>query len=267
MSSNAVEQMRINDNINGFKEIINKPISDSKSHTPHLLVSAIFSNYYNVKNIKKLIFDFDDTLVSRDTNLLNISNHNCELVNQLNDVAICTGNSIKKLIGFFNNITVYANRGIDVYLLNVFQYVLLKCLDNSFKMNKKEIDSIYKTLVELNVNKELIDVRENSVVAIKPIVKEDRELIVTLLKDRFENFEVKSVGRSTIEICKPGLGKDIILNDLNNFTFVGDEIDGNDKPLINQDKVNFISVKGVKETNMLLTVILHERTFSNNSSR
>ena len=272
-SSLAVKEMFISEKILtqlsvlNFKDIVIKDISNKKAHLPKELVLTIFSHYFNVNQDKMLVFDFDDTLVSRDEQLKHVSYQNCNMVNKLTNVCICTGNSIKKLVGFFDYIDVFSNRGLDFYHLGLLDYSYNKCLDNKLKLSEEDILFIQNTLIDLNIDTKLIDVRDNSIIAIKPIVKQERELIVNLLKDKFTNFDTKSVGRSTIEISKIGLGKDVILKEYSSFTFIGDEFNGNDKPLTNKQGVDFIKVSGVEDTNMLLTIILHERTFSNNSSR
>lgn len=273
-SSLAESEMVISENILtqinkifNFKDIIIKDISNKKAHLPKELVLTIFSHYFNVNYDKMLIFDFDDTLVSRDEQLKYISYQNCNMINKLNNVCVCTGNTIKKLVGFFDCINVFSNRGLDFYHLSLLDYSYVKCLDDKFKLSEEDIMFIKNTLIDLNIDTKLIDIRDNTIIAIKPIVKQEREFIVNLLKDKFINFDTKSVGRSTIEISKIGLDKDVILKHYSSFTFIGDECDGNDKPLTNKHGVDFIKVSGVEETNMLLTIILYERAFSNNSSR
>ena len=263
ISKSADSSMNITSNLlydlsKNFKRVIFDYFGTNTSHDGFKVINSILRDYYNFSN-DEIVFDFDDTLVSRDTRLKEISFENCYLINKLKNrnIYICTGNNIKKLIGFFDDIIVYSNRGLDVYKLNRFNYKLIKTLDNKKKLTDKDVENIVSKIKHY-VTEDMIDVRDNSIIAIKPFIGKEREDLLNILKNVFLNFDVICAGKTTIEISKKDIQKDIIFSEFSHFNFIGDEFDGNDKSLYCNKNVNFLKVKDVKDTNIILRVLCNE---------
>lgn len=252
----------------------------------------LYSDYF--------MFDYDDTLVGRGNLYPKSSHYNSISLNMLKydlNVSVCTGNSIKALnlkidkgFGATINFTypnkpldVFADGGVNKYAYDCFkpalndhsddgiQTTLVECIDTSVKINPDgEFGSIaiIEKLRNAGISISKIENRGDVMLSIKPIDPEYRQSILNLVSLILKNsgLVVKSAGRTTIEICKPGLSKTqavkYILAEANgkNITYVGDELDsGNDYPVANlstlHNNLKCLKVKSPTDTAFFLKVL------------
>ena len=101
--------------------------------------------------------------------------------------------------------------------------------------------------------------RFNTIIAIKPINDDYKEVVINLLRLLFPELMIITAGKTTVEISKQGLNKGIITSCwFNNkrIAYVGDEYEtGNDVELFRNKKVNFVKIDSVFDTNIFLRVL------------
>ena len=227
----------------------------SSKHSSTKLVKTIFNNFYReaLKN-DYFIFDYDDTIVARGGANKIISDNNVSLLREFKKHwSICTGNTIKAIIPFntLSDTPIYADGGINLYFENK-----VECIAPELLFTEAQVETIIKFLTKIKIPLSKIQNRGNAIIAIKPIANEYRPMLAELLELKFPLFEVKITGRSTVELCKEGLNKSILIKVLGQpVTYVGDEPWGNDREVANQPNVTFVHVNNVNDTNMLLKVL------------
>lgn len=249
-------------------------------HDPILLAKACFKSYYNVlkTDFKNIIFDFDDTLYSRnnideyiDESIKNIIKLN-ELSKKINCL-IASGNDYKHIyskisciLGTHENIhfKIYADGGLVEYRENK---VFKETYPKDFVVNN--VDDIFNILQELGIKKENILLRGVlndmcMIVSIKPLDNNYRILLQKYLEQKFKDLNIqntaKITGRTTIDIINSKYDKYLLFElnkniDKNETLYIGDEVDnGNDRLIAKQCK-KYIQVKSVFETNLILELL------------
>lgn len=273
ISSSAEENIRIAvDDIDKlrskYSHVIYENISNGPKHHPTKLVKAIFKDYFNFDKIETnspLVFDFDDTIYSRDTEDEELSKENCSLLQQIQksrSIYICTGNDINHLLGKFKfPIGVFADGGVNYYTIEEYSKHLQQCLDSTMLFSEAEKTHYINMLYACGIPAEKIHDRNSSIIVIRPIDKAYRTSIYILISTVLtwdSRIKVLATGRSTVEISKAELSKQVIMDKYfksGRITYIGDEHDGNDAPLFNNDRVDYITISSAKDTNMLLRII------------
>jgi 2-phospho-L-lactate transferase/gluconeogenesis factor (CofD/UPF0052 family) len=287
-NTKANPDMQPDDNFMKFKgwNYISEDISEVggnvKVHDGRKLAKIIMFDYY-WKHLKNdiFVFDYDDTLVGRNSTYNDASRDNKDLFLRCSTIpdkffSICTGNSIKA-INFkdhrnsASNVVIYAECGVNRYelkneLTNVFESLELTLspptvLAPEYIFSQKQIDEVMETLEEIGINISKIQNRNNAIISIKPIDVEYRKPLAMFIQMMFPNLAVRITGRTTIDISL-GATKDVIMKELSTFntgriTVVGDESHegGNDYSLAMHDRTDFIDVKNPKDTNVFLTTL------------
>ncbi len=264
---------------------------NSKVHDGRKLAKLIMFDYYGQKlQNDAFVFDYDDTLVGRNSTYSDASKSNKELFLRCSTLpgkffSICTGNSIKAVN--FNdchysaaNVVIYAEGGVNRYELRselsnetMFEDISLtlspaKVIAPEYIFSQEQIDKIMMSLENIGINISKIQNRNNAIISIKPIDPEYRKPLIILIKSIFKDLTVKEGGRTTIDISLGGT-KDVILSAIpcgpeDKITVVGDESHdgGNDYSLSVNQRVNFINVKTPRDTYVfLLTLAIFLKVF------
>lgn len=240
-----------------------------KKHEPRKLIYNIFYHYYYPYIHEQIqIFDYDDTLVARGEERQKVSYDNIRLFNEIKDksVWISTGNTPKAIKRGFKSINLLADGGVNLYRIDEQgDAVFVSCLNNKLIFTKNEIYGIIDSITNVGIDVSKIQVRGKVMASIKPIAPEYRQPLVILLTSLFPEYIVKSTGRTTIDIYKPGLSKTIAidglfkdsLDDTPTFTFVGDEWyeGGNDYEMSKIERCAFLKIRDVRDTNMYLRIL------------
>ena len=259
-----------NDNYN----IVVYPMGNVKGkHIGERYVKAILKIFYDLKpmtDYDKIIFDFDDTLWSRNEDLIDISIDNIKRLNALNDKAlIVSGNSYKSIRTKLSR--VYGS-GLDTFNIDIWADANSTLFKNNNPINyakdllidKKYISNIIEFLHSLGLpDFEINDSDHPAYIKIKPLSEIERTLLVALIDAKFSDYAVKAMktGYTTVDIIsqcntKGKLFSDIVDPDNELHTlYLGDEIDsGNDKD-ISKLCSQCIRVASVKDTNIILKLL------------
>lgn len=260
---------------NSSMNIVKKSMGNTNGkHDSQLFATELLKLYYGITSPCKydyILFDFDDTLYSRDNSKRDYSNSNLALINKLKEkinVEIVSGNTYdsirEKLIPFF---------GLDQSKL---PDIWADANSNLYK-NDIIVESIEEHAIsESDVKKiiDIIDIHEilkekisyacylASVVNIKfkPLSELERELLCDLINDHLnlDSAVAISTGKTTVDIVSKHNSKANTLKKLegHKLLYVGDEIDkGNDSEIALACD-SYIKVSGVEETNVFLRLLL-----------
>jgi len=223
------------------------------------LIESILSDFYKNPNKEDLfLFDWDDTIKSRNFHKQNISDLNIEMAKKLNNRFIISGNSIREI----NFDKVYAENGINYY-----ENGKLIKTKKEFHINKF-IKPVISELKKIKLSSSLISNRENACITIKPIPEKFRPLLKSyltlILKPKENNLKIKITGKSTIDIIHKNTNKiiaiyDIIHNNTKRVFYIGDEYkNGNDSEIYKNRKelkINFIKINNITDTQLFLKII------------
>jgi len=253
---------------------------NKKTHDGRKLMKMIMFDYYFPTMLNDtFVFDYDDTLVGRNSTYQEASKSNKELLircsNTLRSMGksfcICTGNSIKA-INFGDlrmlspRISIFAEGGVNRYELtsetdqDFSTSTTLsagKIIAPKFIFSQDQITHIISNLEKIGINLSKIQNRSNTIVSIKPIDPEYRLPLLTLIRILFKDLTVEATGRTTIDISL-GATKNVILKELKGrITVIGDESHegGNDHSLFINDRVDFVNVKNPKDTYVFLLTL------------
>ena len=246
--------------------------NEGGKHNPILLAHEIYKLYYGLdKSFEKYIFDFDDTIWSRDDRYKNISTYNVELVRTLGPrAAILSGNTRESIESHIDNIENFD--------------VMISCEANGLVCHKGKV--LWEDPEDFDIpctdrleyiptwlKKEYdIDVTGsvNSVgtcYKLKPINSQQLRKIITDLLNLYYigafvswDVEAKMTGRTTIDITLISNSKESMLKhicvDPQQCMYIGDEVDsGNDQEAAKACG-HSVHVKDVYETNLILRLIV-----------
>jgi hypothetical protein len=216
------------------------------------------------------LFDYDDTLVGRGDSLPKASSFNIKAISLLNDlsqVAICTGNTIRSVrletqvtaadraeTSVSKPLVVFADGGVNKYCCSLYDRdgrpSVLGCLSECIfpdalfaTAGSGNVNEIVQWLQRAGIPARRIDNRDDALIAIKPIEKEHRRAFICLVRYIIRDLidlEVRESGISTVEIHKKSLSKVHALKYLKQasstpsltMTYVGDEcFSGNDRDI------------------------------------
>lgn len=267
-----------------------QPLPDCRIHDPNALALAVAQAYFHEYiGSDYFIFDYDDTLVGRGNVFPLASGDNVNNILSLNkktNVAICTGNSIKAInlrrsIFDFEaeepTLDVYADGGVNKYRYittlsenrdDGIASALVERLNPNVLFEEDVAEEMISRMCAEGIPLSKIENRGNAIIAIKPIDSEYRNIVANLIKHLFRGYrgvQVKTTGRTTIEIQRVGLTKmDTIHHILkkenpNQITYVGDELRrGNDSVVreASLSNVRCLEVRDPSQTAFFLRTIL-----------
>jgi hypothetical protein len=244
-------------------------------HIGKKYATAIFKIYYNlIEKYDKIIFDFDDTIWSRDerNDLINKSIENLKLINCCfgEKAIIISGNSYSsiqsKLFKVFGtdlkelNINIWADANSTLYVGNdVVDFISELSIGDKYIYIKKYLSDIFDINSTINSSSRPVCLK------IKPLKSKERLLLNAYLNDYlFEKLDMghcKAIctGTTTIDILHKLNNKKIILEQKFNanerILYIGDEVDcGNDYEISHMCDT-FIHTSGVVETNLLIKLL------------
>lgn len=241
----------------------------SHQHDPSKLAHAVGSVYFaDYMRSDIFVFDYDDTLCSRErsqlqrTNRANVNGIAC--LNALTKVAICTGNSVNAIdlsadtevageqLNGHARLHVFADGGVNEYLIHP---ATAGCESNAGLYPERCISpdallpaegsysapALVSALERVGIPREMISIRGNAIIAIRPVERRDRAAVICLARRIVSgsDLQVREAGTTTIEICKPALSKSAAVKHLFSpvsgqarITYVGDELEcGNDQDI------------------------------------
>jgi hypothetical protein len=281
---------------------LSTPNDAADKHNPAKLAFAVGSTFFrDYLDSDFYLFDYDDTLVGRGQTHGSASRFNVGALPRLNsliDVGICTGNTIRAIrldqapaelndsahsVG--KPIPVFADGGINEYSyatrvdsrVQREDGVSAKCIWPSAQLPRHGpygANGIISALLRVGVSPDTIENRGDALIAVKPVAVDDRESLICLLQHVVEGsgLEVREVGTTTVEICRPTLSKSCALRyfyeSCGRFlkvTYIGDEFNsGNDRDIAElsstQAELKCLHVESPTKTAFFISVLIEHLT-------
>jgi HAD superfamily hydrolase (TIGR01484 family) len=257
--------------------------NNNGKHDPDKLARFVYQRHYQLENYydKPVIFDFDDTLYSRDSEELPVSLQNVNLMNSLGEksfVAICSGNSYERLKG-----RLFPIVGPLDYNFRLFcDGGLVEYVDEKIVNSKKLIDSKflmdtsaeYYEMVEDAIEKISSEPEEFTIefrgeidnylacFSITGMKQEFRTLMYYYLKATLKEYplNIRLTGRGSIDITIKEYDKNKLfeISNLNkdNCLYIGDETEQGNDENIAKIVSHKIQVSSPYETNCILKLLL-----------
>jgi 2-phospho-L-lactate transferase/gluconeogenesis factor (CofD/UPF0052 family) len=245
---------------------ISKTEDKPDKHDPQSLADAIGCVYFrDYLNGNFVLFDYDDTLVGRGNRYPRSSRVNMRALHDLNrliGVGICSGNSIRAINATGEtgaplsrlqiedkSIQIFADGGLNEYKFHTDLTGVragghlepVRCIYPDALLPASgayAVERVIEGLLRAGLPFSSIENRGNALIAIKPVAPDDRSAVVSLVRHILagSDLQVRSSGKTTIEICKPTLSKVWSVRSLFDrfdetlkLTYVGDECaSGND---------------------------------------
>jgi len=240
--------------------VINEKIKNKDKHDPDELAFTIFDSYFNFDDFNTLIFDFDDTIFSRNIKDVDVSLENNNLINKLYDkykIILFTGKKLSEIPKELKCNYYATNYGSTIYKDN-------KIIYKNFELKTNELNEIFDVLRDISFNVSKIENRNNCIISLRFLDYEYREVLHKYLLIKLPDLQVIKAGISTIDIMKKDNNKynnfkkllELIDIDKNKVFYIGDEINGNDKDMIK--KLPSLHVKNVYDTNVFLKYLLRK---------
>lgn len=250
-------------------------------HNSEKLSKCIFRLYYGMcsyNRYDKILIDFDDTIWSRNYNT-DEKSHKVSIENiNLIDKHLCTNTSIisgntfdsicKKLTEVFGSaecsskIPIWADSNSMKFFVG--SQVPADYID-SLIIDIEDKKEIYKFLHHLGLNFTVNNDSLTSNIKIKPLSNLERRLLSGylndyLFRDKLDKYIAKPTGTTTVDIVTKNNNKSSVFNYLNlkdSVTlYIGDEIDNGNDLEISKLCTNYIKVKDVFETNLVLRLLI-----------
>lgn len=241
-------------------------------HDPQKISEFISQVYFGLieNEYSEFLFDFDDTLWSRnwktDENEYLVSVENMRLLSSLSskiEIKVISGNSFesiqKKISKVFgtkdHNITIWADANSILYKNSKY----ISHIRKNMIENIEEVESYIKETLGFESVEKRGYLPYVSSIAVKPVKGQLRRIATECLNRWFESkkipLEAKETGYSTIDVVVSNNSKVDTIYNLEDFYYVGDEVDeGNDKDIAKLSKCSF-HVHSVTETNALLKAL------------
>ena len=209
--------------------------------------------------IENIFIDYDDTIISRNENDINISLKTKDLIEKLSeylDVCIVTGKSYKEVS------TVKVNS----YLTN---YGCRFIKDNNIKdilvLDKFVYNKLYNVLKKIQFNFSLYENRDGNIISLRFLDKDYRNVLYEYLSIMFkDNLDIKilKAGTGTIDIIPKDVDKlngiiSIFNHDyIKKSIYIGDEDEGNDKNVLTKlDNYKSYKVNSPYDTYTILMLL------------
>jgi len=240
-------------NLEGFsdKTQIGDYITEDKHN--HVLVKDILDSYYNYNDENKLIFDYDDTIFSRSDDEIDVSLENIKLIDELSQhTFLFTG---KKMAEIDENLSM--DKFFTCYGSSVYDTGRKKVLTYS-SLTASEIREIIGILKDVSFNFSKIENRDNCIISLRFLEDSYRDVLFKYIEISLPDLKVLKAGKQTIDIMKMDNHKMSNFNKAfsssDDIFYVGDELDGNDKDMINE--LNSLHVQSVLCTNTFLKYLI-----------
>jgi 2-phospho-L-lactate transferase/gluconeogenesis factor (CofD/UPF0052 family)/hydroxymethylpyrimidine pyrophosphatase-like HAD family hydrolase len=227
-------------------------LDEFKNHNDRLAYE-ILDEYYTYKNESKLLFDYDDTIYSRNEHEVDISLENIELISSLDkEVFLFTGKKIGDIdekLHMSKFFTCYGSSVYDQKREKVITYSGLKSTD---------IKNVIDVLKEINFNFSKIENRDNAIISLRFLEESYRDVLIKYLELKLTDLMVLKAGKQSVDIMNKDNSK--ILNfkrafsEMTDTFYIGDEINGNDKDMLKE--LNSLHVSGVSSTNAFLKYLI-----------
>lgn len=258
--------------------IVYKSMGNIKGkHDPDKYAEAILSIYYGIENstvddFDKVLFDFDDTIWSRqselDKHLRDVSIENLKNINDnISDKSyIISGNSYSaikdKLCSVYGadldgfNIKIWADANSTLYSKDkVIDFI------DDFVINNNAIECLNRLGTELGITFTEHGIKPVCL-KIKPLQDLERKLLVKVINGLYvwTDCIAYATGTSTVDVLSNNNSKSAVY-DYCNFDkyktlYIGDEVDsGNDEDIAERCTLA-IKVKDVEETNVVLKLLI-----------
>ena len=259
---------------NSDYNIVVYPMGNVKGkHIGEKYVKAILKTFYDLKPLShydKIIFDFDDTLWSRNPDLLEISIDNIKRLNTFTDKAlIVSGNSYTSIR---NKLSRVYGSGLDSFDICIWADANSTLFKNNnpityakdLLIDKSYIKDIIKFLNSLDMSDfEINDNNYPAYIKIKPLSELERTLLVALIDTKFSNYNIKAMktGYTTVDIISKNNTKGQLFTDTIDpekemtTLYLGDEIDSGNDEDISKLCSQRIRVNSVKDTNIILKLL------------
>lgn len=267
VNSDARDSMRQTESRHNFVKLPMGNINGKHDATKYS--RALFNVYYGLHfDYDKLLFDFDDTVFSRDANEESISIENLKLVNALGDRAIIvSGNSYQsiraKIAKAYGddlsqwNVDIWADANSVLYRNDKEAKVLEKhIITADVKGQLDKLTKKYKVNVE-TVGSSPVNYK------IKPLNQSQREELAKQINDKCGKVvKAKLTGKTTVDVVGLQNDKVSVFEECNlqdkKTLFVGDEITSGNDVGISQKCSEALRVSGVWETNLILRLLIGE---------
>ncbi len=238
-------------------------------HCPELFARAVLDVYFGlIGKFDTVIFDFDDTLWSRETtesaqktsieNLCLLQDRFCE------KTIIVSGNSFdsirRKILQVYESLSsfhipIWADANSTLYLQGKKINRIDKCV-----LSQESVKSIMAVVDELGITDKTVIIDSDGVVniKIKPLADKVRDDVCSALNDSDNNYLACKTGKTTVDVLSKNNNKSIVLDYIDRhgrILYVGDETYmGNDVVIAGKCSA-FCQVKSVFETNILLRLL------------
>lgn len=249
------------------KNYVDTMKNDDGLHDADLLASAIIRCRYDLRDVR-LVFDFDDTLYARSTDLVETSHHNIKLASRLDECIILSGHKHQNIqtkiagvlgVGFLqdSNFDIYSAYGMvrhnkDVRCITSPECAMTDGRLEQIKLFAKEYDLSYE--VRMFDDKPLY-------VSIREVHPGLRKLIRDFLRTKLDDqLDIRIAGKASIDIIHKDVDKLNALRsivDNQDFIYFGDEVSQNDQSIYEAYPNNFVAVSDVIQMNVILRVLIN----------
>lgn len=269
LNQDARESLRLTDDKHHF--VVKSMGNNKGKHDRTKYARAILEVYYNLENkdnYDKILFDFDDTIWSRDKTEKDekTSIENVKLINDnFKNAIIVSGNSFESIQEKISKI--YGDNLGDFLIplwadANSTRFEGGKVTDfiDDFVIDEKSRQVIEEIIKEFDLKYSIVGQKPVNY-KIKPLSKLERKLLVKLINLQYPKmFRADIAGRTTVDILALNNNKSkvFIREKLENkkTLFIGDELqNGNDVDIAKLCNET-IEVKNVFETNLILKVLI-----------
>lgn len=267
LNSDARDSLKLADSTHTF---VLYPMGNKKGkHDSAIYAKVILLIYYGLFDLScnsydGIIFDFDDTIWSRDPKDIECSKNNIKLINDnlSNNSVIISGNSYRsikdKLYSVFGtnldnfNIPIWADANSTEYIKDTpVRYI------DELEINDNGLEEISALIKKYDLNIEKVGSR-NFNYKIKPLSNLERKLLSDIVNLTCKNIKAEITGNTTVDILNLNNTKEVTykFNNFKNQIYIGDELDtGNDSSISKLCKKS-IQVDDVYETNVLVKLLI-----------
>lgn len=239
-------------------------------HNPTKFAKAVLEMYYGIdQSFEHIIFDFDDTIWSRNSQDEICSKENIqELNNSFNNKAIIiSGNSYSSI---YEKLQTIYGKNLKDFALPVWADANSTLYQNNKKiktisqmaLSPETVDFVLQKAKSLGLQQKTILVGDDNVINIKfkPLTEAQRDCVMDAFMDKNGHaFSAWKTGKTTVDVLSQNNNKAAVLPHLNldckQTLFIGDEIKrGNDFDIAQKCK-KAIEVKSVYEANLILKLL------------
>lgn len=235
-------------------------------HNADIVAKEILKIHFNLDpdNVDKILFDFDDTIWSRNDDLRDISIDNVKLIGcSLHDKSIIvSGNSYDSIYKKLSAVFGSKLDGFDVDIWADSNSVLRRKNDIKFEVDEFNASTEFKAIKELIEDKFDLSSYSSSKAYLKykPLSELERSLLVEYINNLGYDVIAKKTGKTTVDVMHSDNNKSKIFDILklsdSNTLYIGDEIDSGNDADIAKKCTNFIHVDSVEDTNLILKLLV-----------